>query len=46
VVDQVLTHEGPVSSYEPGTWGPSEAAGVVSGAEGWHDPQPEVSDPC
>ena len=46
VVDQVLTHEGPVGSYEPGTWGPSEAAGVVSGAEGWHDPQPEVSDPC
>jgi glucose-6-phosphate 1-dehydrogenase len=46
VVDQVLTHEGPVSSYEPGSWGPAEASGVVSGAEGWHDPRPEVSEPC
>jgi glucose-6-phosphate 1-dehydrogenase len=46
VVDQVLNHEGPVSIYEPGSWGPAEAAQVVSGAEGWHDPQAEVKEPC
>jgi glucose-6-phosphate 1-dehydrogenase len=46
VVDQVLNHEGPVSVYEPGSWGPAEAAQVVSGAEGWHDPQAEVKEPC
>jgi glucose-6-phosphate 1-dehydrogenase len=46
VVDQVLNHEGPVSIYEPGSWGPTEAAQVVSGAEGWHDPQAEVKEPC
>jgi len=46
VVDQVLNHEGPVSVYEPGSWGPPEAAQVVSGAEGWHDPQAEVKEPC
>ena len=46
VVDQVLTHEGPVSGYELGSWGPPEAAKVVSGAEGWHDPRPEASEPC
>lgn len=46
VVDQVLSHEGPVSFYEPGSWGPPEAAQVVSGAEGWHDPQPETDKPC
>jgi len=46
VVDQVLRHESPVSIYEPGSWGPAEAAKVVSGAEGWHDPQAEVNEPC
>ncbi|MFZ0872178.1 MAG: glucose-6-phosphate dehydrogenase [Rhodanobacter sp.] len=46
VVDQVLNHEGPVSIYEPGSWGPAEAAQVVIGAEGWHDPQVEVKEPC
>jgi glucose-6-phosphate 1-dehydrogenase len=46
VVDQVLNHESPVSVYEPGSWGPPEAAQVVSGAEGWHDPQAEVKEPC
>jgi len=46
VVDQVLNHEDPVSSYAPGSWGPSEAAQVVSGSEGWHDPVAEASEPC
>jgi glucose-6-phosphate 1-dehydrogenase len=46
VVDRVLNHEGPVSSYEPGSWGPDEAAKVVRGDEGWHDPVAEVTEPC
>jgi glucose-6-phosphate 1-dehydrogenase len=46
VVDQVLNHEGTVSVYEPGSWGPAAAAGLVNRAEGWHDPAPEASDPC
>jgi glucose-6-phosphate 1-dehydrogenase len=46
VVDRILHHEGAVSSYEPGSWGPAEAAHVVSGNEGWHDPQAEESTPC
>jgi glucose-6-phosphate 1-dehydrogenase len=46
VVDQVLNHEGSVSTYEPGSWGPAEAANVVEGDEGWHDPVAEASAPC
>jgi glucose-6-phosphate 1-dehydrogenase len=46
VVDQVLTHEGPVSGYAPGSWGPTEAERVVSSAEGWHNPCAEASEPC
>ncbi|WP_426701389.1 glucose-6-phosphate dehydrogenase [Rhodanobacter sp. Col0626] len=46
VVDRVLTSESSVSFYEPGSWGPPEAAKVVSSAEGWHDPQAEASEPC
>jgi glucose-6-phosphate 1-dehydrogenase len=46
VVDQVLNHEGPVSSYEPGSWGPDAAAKIVESAEGWHDPVAEATEPC
>jgi glucose-6-phosphate 1-dehydrogenase len=46
VVDRVLQHPGSVSFYEPGSWGPAEAAKIVSSAEGWHDPQAEASEPC
>ena len=46
VVDRVLAHEGPVGFYEPGSWGPPEAARIVSGDEGWHDPQAEEGKPC
>ena len=46
VVDQVLNHEQPVSLYEPGSWGPAEAAKIVSGIEGWHNPVAEASEPC
>jgi glucose-6-phosphate 1-dehydrogenase len=46
VVDQVLNHEQAVSLYEPGTWGPVEAAKIVSDTEGWHNPVAEASEPC
>ena len=46
VVDQVLNHEQPVSLYEPGSWGPAEAAKIISGTEGWHNPVAEASEPC
>ncbi|WP_266157359.1 glucose-6-phosphate dehydrogenase [Dyella silvatica] len=45
VVDQVLTHEGAVSMYEPGSWGPAAAADLVSDSQGWHDPVAEASNP-
>jgi glucose-6-phosphate 1-dehydrogenase len=46
VIDPVLTHAAPVQEYEPGSWGPSAAAGIVAGGEGWHDPKPEETAPC
>ena len=37
VVDTILNHNLPVHEYEPGTWGPTEAASVIPGGE-WHAP--------
>ena len=42
VVDNVLEHQDAVRLYEPGSWGPTEAA-ALAGDEGWHDPQPEAA---
>ncbi|MGD0115851.1 MAG: glucose-6-phosphate dehydrogenase [Dehalococcoidia bacterium] len=38
VVDPVLSLDAPLV-YEPGTWGPSDAAMIVAGDEGWHNPR-------
>lgn len=46
VVDPVLVNPLPVVQYEPGTWGPKEAGGVVDGGDVWHDPVNEETDPC
>jgi glucose-6-phosphate 1-dehydrogenase len=46
VVDPVVGDGAKVETYDPGTWGPSSAAAIVEGDEGWHDPQPETSTPC
>jgi glucose-6-phosphate 1-dehydrogenase len=46
VVDPILTSGLPVVEYEPGTWGPTAAAGIIDGGESWHDPQIEKSSPC
>ena len=39
VVDPILTGDVPVHPYEPGTWGPSQAADLMSDAGGWIDPE-------
>ena len=46
VVEPVLGDAEPVHEYEPGSWGPSAAAGIVVNDEGWHDPRPEETAPC
>ena len=46
VVDPVLKNPPPVALYEPGSWGPKEADGVIAGGERWHNPKPETSNPC
>jgi glucose-6-phosphate 1-dehydrogenase len=38
IVDRVLDDATPVHSYEPGTWGPSEADALVAPAGGWLNP--------
>ncbi|MBA2077001.1 glucose-6-phosphate dehydrogenase [Rhodanobacter sp. PCA2] len=45
VVDNVLGHDAAPRPYEPGSWGPPEAA-ALAGKEGWHDPRPEAPQPC
>ena len=46
VVDPALGNAEPINTYEPGTWGPSAAAIVVSGGAAWHNPRPEETAPC
>jgi glucose-6-phosphate 1-dehydrogenase len=38
IVDPVLNNAVPVHEYEPGTWGPPEAAGRMAPGRGWLDP--------
>jgi glucose-6-phosphate 1-dehydrogenase len=40
IVDPVLGEKTPVHAYEPGTWGPQEAAAIAAGVGGWRDPAP------
>ena len=46
VIDPALGEAEPVHSYAIGSWGPEQAAGLVTGDEGWHDPKPEATTPC
>jgi glucose-6-phosphate 1-dehydrogenase len=43
IVDPVLKAGTPVHAYEPGTWGPKEAASKVAPPGGWHDPKGRTS---
>ena len=38
VVDPVLGDATPVHEYEPNTWGPPEAEGIIASEGGWHNP--------
>jgi glucose-6-phosphate 1-dehydrogenase len=38
IVDPVLKSNTPVFEYEPGAWGPVEAAEKIAPLGGWHDP--------
>jgi glucose-6-phosphate 1-dehydrogenase len=38
VVEPVLTQHGAALPYEPGSWGPAEAATLIAGDGGWRDP--------
>src|SRR4029077_2710130 len=39
IVDPVLKSDTPVSEYEPGTWGPSEALQRLVPPDGWRNPE-------
>ena len=38
VVDGILDDRTPLHDYEPGTWGPAEAAAILAHGDRWHDP--------
>jgi glucose-6-phosphate 1-dehydrogenase len=38
IVNPLLRDPGAMFEYEPGSWGPAEADGLVSDAGGWHTP--------
>ena len=46
IVEPILRAPGPVTEYEPGTWGPASAATVFTGNGSWRDPVVEKSAPC
>ncbi|MCA9529457.1 MAG: glucose-6-phosphate dehydrogenase [Myxococcales bacterium] len=39
IVDPVLDAQAPVSPYEPGSWGPKDAARLTADVGGWADPK-------
>ena len=41
VVDPILGSATPVERYEPNSWGPANAARMMAGEGGWHDPVPD-----
>ncbi len=39
VVDDIVAARTPLHVYEPGTWGPDEAEGIIAGSGPWHAPR-------
>lgn len=46
VVDPVLDLPDKVAIYEPGSWGPTAANGIINSEHFWYAPEPEDSKPC
>jgi glucose-6-phosphate 1-dehydrogenase len=46
VIDPILTRAPAVIEYEPGSWGPKQAADIVEGNGTWDELQAEKSAPC
>ncbi len=46
VVEPVLDMPDKVAVYEPGSWGPSAADGIINHDHLWYAPEPEDSAPC
>ncbi len=44
VVQGVLGDPAPPCDYDPGSWGPAEAARLAADIGGWHDPAPSASE--
>jgi glucose-6-phosphate 1-dehydrogenase len=42
IVDPILGNATPVEPYEPNSWGPADAARMMAGEGGWHDPVPDA----
>jgi hypothetical protein len=42
VVEGILGRVAPVHEYDPGTWGPAAADGLLLEGETWHDPEPDT----
>jgi glucose-6-phosphate 1-dehydrogenase len=45
VVEPVLGEHGPALPYQPGSWGPDEAAALIASDGGWHDPATDLPTP-
>jgi glucose-6-phosphate 1-dehydrogenase len=41
IVEPLLDRRGPVRLYDKGSWGPTEADGLIDDLGGWHDPAPQ-----
>jgi glucose-6-phosphate 1-dehydrogenase len=47
VIDPALASpQASITQYEPGTWGPQAALGIVDDNDVWNDPKPEKISPC
>lgn len=46
VVEPMIDGTTSVDEYEANTWGPTAAADIIIGPDGWHDTERETSKPC
>jgi glucose-6-phosphate 1-dehydrogenase len=46
VVEPLLDNATPLHEYEPGTWGPAQAAALAADIGGWHNPEKEQPRPA